>query len=81
MTVALYDMDRVGTHDFLGAVELVGDELMNFVAQPLDHLPKWEITGTSRIKVSSIGLCKQCTHLFVVGVDIQTPQQPATGGK
>ena len=50
MTVALYDMDRVGTHDFLGAVELVGDELMNFVAQPLDHLPKWEITGTSRIK-------------------------------
>jgi hypothetical protein len=42
---------------------------------------RWMVLQNGQYYVSSIGLCKQCTHLFVVGVDIQTPQQPATGGK
>ena len=50
LTVVLYDLDKVGTHDFLGAVELSGDDFMNFVAPPLNHLPPWELTDTSRIQ-------------------------------
>ena len=50
MTLAVYDMDKVGTHDFLGAVELKGDKFMNFAAAPMTTMPVWEVTDTSRIQ-------------------------------
>jgi hypothetical protein len=50
LSIALYDKDRFGTHDFLGAVKLSGDDFLQFVCTPLKHLPAWEVTKTSRIK-------------------------------
>ena len=50
LTVALYDMDMIGAHDFLGAVELTGNQFMTLASYPLKRLPPWEVSEGSRIK-------------------------------
>ena len=42
-SLALFDMDKVGKHDFLGGTELRGSDFMNFAAFPLKQKPKWQI--------------------------------------
>jgi hypothetical protein len=46
LELALFDMDKVGKHDFLGGVQLRGADFMNFAAFPLPKKPAWEISSS-----------------------------------
>ncbi len=67
--VALFDMDVVGTHDFLGAVQLEGDDFIQFCAHPLKHKPPWDVgSATASDRMREFDLSNMAPHPETAGV-------------